>query len=208
VGRIIARPFVGPHPRYERTPNRRDYPVSPPGQTLLDALTRAGHRTFAIGKISDIFNGQGIGQSTRVKNNTHTLEVILEHLGSCPPRSFLFANLNDFDSKYGHRNDPVGYAHALEEYDAWLSRLFATMKETDLFMMAADHGCDPCDVSTDHTREYVPIAVWARGVEGGDLGVRQTFSDVAATVAQLWSVPGVNRGASFADRLTGDRSSS
>jgi phosphopentomutase len=202
VARIIARPFTGKHPHYERTPRRHDYAVSPPEKTLLDFLAQGGVSTYGIGKISDIFNAQGVQHSARTNDNLDGMNVLLKHIQEVPAGSFVFTNLVDFDSKYGHRNDAIGYSRALMEYDAYLPRLLAAMRPTDLFLMTADHGCDPTDVSTDHTREYVPILGWSPSfAHGRELGIRDSFNDLGRTIADLYGVNVLSRGRSFADEI-------
>ena len=202
VARIIARPFTGTYPNYERTPHRHDYSVSPPEKTLLDFLAARNIATYGIGKISDIFNGHGVQNSTRTNDNEDGCNVLLKHIQEVPDGSFVFTNLVDFDQKYGHRSDPVGYAKALVAYDTFMPKLFAAMKPTDLFVMTADHGCDPTDVSTDHTREYVPILGWSPSfLHGRELGIRSSFNDLGRTIADLYGVDVLSRGASFADEI-------
>ena len=202
VARIIARPFTGSYPNYERTPHRHDYSVSPPEKTLLDYLGPRGITTYGIGKIHDIFNGHGVEKSTRTNDNEDGCNVLLKHIQEVPAGSFVFTNLVDFDQKYGHRSDPVGYARALVHYDSFMPRLFAAMKPTDLFLMTADHGCDPTDESTDHTREYVPILGWSPSFKHGkELGIRNSFNDLGRTIADLYEVDVLNRGVSFADEI-------
>lgn len=200
--RVIARPFEGTYPNYTRTSRRHDYSVKPHEKTLLDYMVTQGYRTYGIGKISDIFDGNGVQESTRTQDNLDGLEITLEHVKSVAPGSFVFTNLVDFDSKYGHRQDPVGYAKALEEFDGFLPRLLDALGPKDLLFITADHGCDPCDDSTDHTREYVPLLGYSPSLSHGvDLGIRATFNDLSRTIADLWSVSGVNRGQSFAEDI-------
>jgi phosphopentomutase len=202
VARIIARPFTGRWPAYERTPRRHDYSVSPPERTVLDELATAGIPTYGIGKISDIFNGHGVEHSTRTTDNLDGLNVILKHIREVPAGSFVFTNLVDFDQKYGHRNDPVGYSRALMEYDAFLPRILAELGASDLYLMTADHGCDPTDVSTDHTREYVPILGWSPSFRHGlELGIRQSFNDLGRTIGELYGLTNLSRGTSFTDEI-------
>jgi phosphopentomutase len=202
VARIIARPFTGSYPNYERTPRRHDYSVSPPGRTVLDDLVAGGIPTWGIGKISDIFNGKGITHSTRTGDNLDGLNQILKHIKEVPNGAFVFTNLVDFDQKYGHRSDPLGYSRALVEYDLFLPQLLDNLRPTDLFLMTADHGCDPTDVSTDHTREYVPILGWSPSFKHGrELGIRESFNDLGRTIAELFDLKAVSRGKSFTDEI-------
>ena len=198
VGRVIARPFEGVHP-FKRTPRRHDYSLVPP-YNMLNAITDAGKQVRGVGKIFDIFAGSGVTDTVSTKNNADGMEKTLtwaeeDFEGLC------FVNLVDFDMVYGHRQDAPGYAKAVMEFDTWLPKLLAKMGEDDVVMLTADHGCDPCDDSTDHTREDVPLLVWGKGIKAVDLGVRSTFADVAATVCELLEVPYEGNGKSFAEVL-------
>ncbi len=180
VGRVIARPFAGMSGAYTRTANRRDFSVEPPQHTLLDAIKANGKSVIAVGKITDIFAGCGITETIVTHGNGEGMQMTAavakrEFEGLC------FTNLVDFDMVYGHRNNAVGYAEALNAFDAWLGAFLPTLTQDDLLMITADHGCDPGDESTDHTREYVPLLVY--GIPPRELGTRKTFADVAATVA-------------------------
>jgi phosphopentomutase len=184
VARVIARPFVGEHGDFTRTPRRKDFSLSPPEETLLDIVKDSCKEVIAIGKIEDIFAGRGVTTSVHPTDNAAvTVETI--RAAESGRGALIFSNLVDFDMRYGHRNDPQGYANALQEFDADLPRLLNALKPTDMLIITADHGCDPTTPSTDHTREYVPLLVTGPGLKSGvDLGVRQTFADVAATVAE------------------------
>ncbi len=183
VGRIIARPFVGPGKgRFRRTANRRDFSVPPTGETLLDRIASSGGKVVGVGKITDIFDGRGITEAIRTESNADGMRKTIE-LARTSEAELIFVNLVDFDSKYGHRNDVNGYAKALEEMDAMLPELVAALRRDDLLLLTADHGCDPTDVSTDHTREYVPFLAAGPRVRPGSIGVRDTFGDLGATVA-------------------------
>ena len=184
VGRVIARPFTGAWP-FTRTANRHDFSLVPP-PTMLNAIADKGMDVIGVGKISDIFAGSGVTESCPTKGNTHGLSVTGE-LARRQFRGLCFVNLVDFDMLYGHRNDPNGYAAALAEFDRWLPSFLEQMEEDDVLLLTADHGCDPGDASTDHSREDVPLLIFGRQVQGGDLGVR-TFADVAATVCSLLGV--------------------
>ncbi|MEA2499983.1 MAG: phosphopentomutase [Actinomycetota bacterium] len=191
VGRVIARPFAGSAGAFFRTPDRRDYAVLPPAPTVLDAARAAGLPTTAVGKVGDLFSGRGIGRDLPAKGNEACLaalaSLILEEPD--PAGSLVFANLVDFDTLFGHRNDPAGYAGALLEFDAGLGGLLEALRPGDVLFVTADHGNDPTTPSTDHSRELVPIlAVGDRVPAGLDVGRRQTFADVAATIARLLSL--------------------
>ena len=201
VGRVIARPFVGTSGAYKRTSNRHDYSLEPPASTLLDAIKASGKASIAVGKIFDIFAGIGTTEHVYNKSNADGLDHTMDYAkqdfeGLC------FVNLVDFDMLFGHRRDIDGYAKALTEFDAWLPEFLAQLGDEDLVMITADHGCDPgYTVTTDHTREYVPLLVLGRQVRPVDLGTRQSFADIAATVAQLLDVKLDTSGTSFADKI-------
>ncbi|TMK48650.1 MAG: phosphopentomutase [Actinobacteria bacterium] len=200
VGRVIARPFTGSRGGFVRTKDRRDFTVLPPAPTVLDAARAAGLPTTAVGKVGDLFSGRGIGRNLPAKGNETCLaalaSLILEEPD--PAGSLVFANLVDFDTLYGHRNDPVGYATALREFDRALGGLLEALRPGDVLMVTADHGNDPTTPSTDHSRELVPIlAVGHRVPAGLDLGRRQTFADVAATIARLLSLEPPPLGTAF-----------
>lgn len=201
VGRVIARPFVGTSGAYKRTPNRHDYSLEPPGTTLLDAVKAAGMDSIAVGKIYDIFAGTGTTEHVYTKGNTDGLSKTLGYAEK-DFRGLCFVNLVDFDMLYGHRRDVDGYAKALTEFDAWLPDFLARLGEDDMVMITADHGCDPAyTATTDHTREYVPLVIAGRRVRPGDLGVRASFADIAATVAELLGVTLDTPGRSFAGEI-------
>ncbi|MBK9065199.1 MAG: phosphopentomutase [Acidobacteria bacterium] len=196
VGRVIARPFVGQPGSFTRTHRRHDYTVPPDGPTLLDELEAQGKRVYGIGKIEDLFSGRGVARAVHTESNRDGLEKTVAALAG-QGDDFVFANLNDFDTKFGHRNDPGGYARALEELDAFVPALLAGLGEGDVLMITADHGGDPSDVSTDHTREFVPmVAAGPRVRAGVDVGTRATFADLGATVAEHLGVAPL-AGASF-----------
>ncbi len=205
VGRVIARPFTGEYPNFTRTKNRRDFSLEPTGQTLLDVLSTAGRDVIAVGKIEDIFAGRGITEAIHTGGNANGMEVTKKVAERDDLRGLCFVNLVDFDMLYGHRNDAVGYARALSEFDAWLGGFLHTMRGGDVLIITADHGCDPGDVSTDHTREYVPLLVYGEGISPVPIGVRSTFADTAATVAELLGVDWHGAGISYArEILTGE----
>jgi phosphopentomutase len=184
VGRVIARPFVGSPGSFTRTPNRHDYAVPPPKGMLLDRLQERGVEIFAIGKIFDVFLGRGIREYETTKSNADGMEKTLQAMDSFAA-GMIFVNLVDFDQLYGHRNDVEGYARALEAVDDWLPSIEARLRPDDLLILTADHGCDPTTVSTDHSREYVPLLVFGKQARAGvDLGTRRTLSDIGQTVAE------------------------
>jgi phosphopentomutase len=200
VGRVIARPFTGRPGAFQRTANRRDFTVAPTGETWLDGLVAAGRRVFGVGKIVDIFSGRGITDSVHTGSDAEGIRVTAEQASS-GRWDLVFANLVDFDSKYGHRNDPAGFAQALQILDAGIPQLLGALGPGDLFLLTADHGCETTDVSTDHTREYVPLLAAGPSVRGdADLGTRQGFCDVAATAGEWVGVP-APRGESAAAKL-------
>lgn len=183
VGRVIARPFTGEYP-FVRTANRHDFSLEPPSDTLLDVLKKNGKDVYAIGKIYDIFAGRGITEHVFTRSNTEGMQKTFEALdkdfdGLC------FTNLVDFDMLYGHRQDIDGYAKAFAEFDGWLPSFTSKMRDDDVLMITADHGCDPGDASTDHSREYTPFIVYSRSLPAKNYGTRSAFADIAATVARL-----------------------
>ena len=182
VGRVIARPFTGQPGAFTRTKNRRDYAVPPTGTTLLDALAAKGQHTLGIGKIQDIFCGCGITHSIHTKNNTDGINATINALEYDHEHKLIFTNLVDFDMLYGHRNDPEGFAQALEYFDSRLPEILAALNSNDLLILTSDHGCDPTTPSTDHSREYVPVLVHAQGMQSINLGTRCTLADVTATI--------------------------
>lgn len=202
VGRVIARPFVGTCAAdFVRTGRRRDFSMPPCGKTLPDAVKEAGLASIGIGKIEDIFAGQGLTRIDHAAGNPACLDSLIRFHeenfdGLC------FTNLVDTDSIYGHRNDPVGFAGALEAIDSRIPEMKERMHPGDLMILTADHGCDPCDVSTDHTREYIPILAWTPGMKkGADLGTRKTFADIAATCAEWLGLPDRFDATSFAAEI-------
>jgi len=201
VGRIIARPFVGPDADgvYTRTHRRRDFAVEPFEPTVLDRLLEIGVQSYGIGKIGEIFAWRGICESPHSKNNMHGFDNLLERVRDDQDNGFVFANLVDFDMVWGHRNDAEGYARGLEEVDARIPELLDAMADGDLFMLTADHGCDPTTDSTDHSREYTPLIAKMKGVDVGvDLGTRTTFADLGETVLDFYGIAGsCGRGTSF-----------
>ncbi|SCX37980.1 phosphopentomutase [Lysinibacillus fusiformis] len=201
VGRVIARPFIGTPGDFSRTSNRHDYALKPFGRTTMNVLKDAGLDVIAIGKISDIFNGEGVTNAVRTKNNTDGMDKFAEVVR----RDFhgmSFLNLVDFDANFGHRRDPLGYGQALQEFDARLPEITSAMSEDDLLIITADHGNDPTFHGTDHTREYVPLIVYSPRFNGGaELELRETFADIAATVAENFQVEAPAFGKSFLQEL-------
>jgi len=196
VGRVIARPFEGSPGAFTRTANRHDYAVPPPKGMLLDQLAAADVEVFSVGKIFDVFLGRGIREYEKTKNNADGMAKTLCAMDSLE-RGFIFVNLVDFDQLYGHRNDVEGYARALEEVDAWLPAFETKLREDDLAILTADHGCDPTTPSTDHSREYVPLLVYSKAARGGvNLGVRATLSDIGQTIAENFGTK-IGQGDSF-----------
>ncbi len=201
VGRVIARPFVGKPGEFKRTPNRRDFSLEPPTDTILDLLVAADWAVIGIGKIKDIYAGRGVTTSHKTRDNAHGLEM-LKDVVVAGQGDLIFVNLVDFDSAYGHRNNPEGYARALEAADQGIGRVLEAMSKNDVIIITADHGCDPTHPGSDHTREYVPLLVWHPCMrKGSDLGTRRTFADVAATLADIFAVDYQGPGTSFAGYL-------
>lgn len=190
VGRVIARPYIGEYPNYTRTANRRDFSLIPPKDTLLDVLQKNDLATIAVGKISDIFAGKGVSRKIATHSNDEGMEVTMQ-LAQEDFHGLCFVNLVEFDSHYGHRNNPVGYAEALNRFDAQLGQLLPLLKEDDVLMITADHGCDPATPSTDHSREYTPLLICGKEIrENINLGTGESFGNIAATVAELLGVDG------------------
>ena len=188
---------MGKPGHFIRTANRRDWSLPPPAETVLDRLTASGRSVLAVGKIEDIFAGRGITRAEHTRDNMDSVDKTLMFMSICRA-GLIFANLVDFDMRWGHRNDPQGYARGLEAFDARLPEIRAAMRPDDLLILTADHGCDPTTPSTDHSREYVPLLVWGPRVRPGvDLGTRATFADVAATIAEAFGLAPWPVGRSF-----------
>ncbi len=196
VGRVIARPFIGEPGNFTRTVNRKDYSLDPHDKTILDLCSNAGIRTVAIGKINDLFNHRGIEVKANTKSNSAGCDALVENLHS-QNNSLIFVNLVDFDVYYGHRNDPMGFAGALEYFDQRLAEIVNAMDETDHLVITADHGNDPTTPGTDHTREYVPLLYYTRRYTGESLGTRDTFADVGKTAADFFKLENQLFGKSF-----------
>jgi phosphopentomutase len=202
VGRVIARPFVGASGAYTRTANRRDFALKPFAPTLLDRVQAAGLPVIAIGKIDDLFAGRGITTAIHTKNDDEGMDEVERSLDTTA-RGLIFANLVDFDTLYGHRNDVAGYAANLERFDRRLQRFLPTLRETDLLIITADHGNDPTTPSTDHSREYVPLMLFGAMVKPGiDLGTRPTYADLGQTVADVLGAAPLPNGTSFLREIT------
>jgi len=196
VGRVIARPFEGEAP-FARTARRHDFSLLPPAPTLLDKLKKQGFDVLAVGKIADIFAGCGVTERFHSENNAEGMAVC-ESLFQRDFCGLCFVNLVDFDMLYGHRNDAEGYAGAVAAFDVWLSKSLGALKDEDMLMITADHGCDPSTPSTDHSREYTPLLVYGKKLKGGvNLGTRASFADIAATIAEALGAQGAGTGSSF-----------
>jgi phosphopentomutase len=202
MGRVIARPFVGEPGRFSRTANRHDYALPPPDATLLDLVKAANVPVVAIGKVGDLFAGRGITRSLHTANDDEGMNEVERQLDGVPS-GLIFANLVDFDTQFGHRNDVEGYARNLEWFDSRLARLLPRLADRDLLVVTADHGNDPTTPSTDHSREYVPLIVTGPGIRAGaDLGTRRTFADLGQTLAELFGVHRLGHGTSFLHEIT------
>jgi phosphopentomutase len=196
VGRVIARPFTGSYPDFTRTSNRHDYSLAPP-KTMLDQLMETGFDVLGVGKIYDIFAGKGITDTVRTKNNDEGIEKLIERVGK-DFNGLCFVNLVDFDMVYGHRNDIDGYAKALSYFDSQLPRVLDLMRDEDILMITADHGCDPSTPSTDHSREYVPMVAYGKHIKkGNNIGTRASYADIAATLLEYFGVKQEVAGESF-----------
>jgi phosphopentomutase len=201
IGRVIARPFVGEPGSFVRTPNRRDFAMPPTGPTLLDRLAAAGVPVTAIGKVEDLFAGRGIARSLHTTSDGEGIDAVLDVLAE-ESGGLVFANFVDFDTQYGHRNDPVGYAANLEQFDEGLSRVLKALHPSDVLFVTADHGNDPTTPSTDHSREYVPLLAAGQPVAPGvDLGTRATYADLGQTIAAVFGVAPLASGTSFLDLI-------
>lgn len=200
VGRVIARPFVGEYPNFKRTANRRDFSLEPTGKTVLDALYESKFDVISVGKIYDIFAHRGINEYHLTHSNTEGISKMLEIMerdfnGLC------FTNLVDFDMLYGHRNDVNGYAAALSEFDLCIPEIMKRLNDDDIYIITADHGCDPGDVSTDHTREYVPIIILGKNIESKNIGTIDYFSTIAKTIGDLMGLEYECEGTSLANLI-------
>ncbi|MDU1538859.1 MAG: phosphopentomutase [Paeniclostridium sordellii] len=201
VARIIARPFIGTPGSFERTANRRDYSLSPFEDTVLDNIKNANLDVIGVGKIEDIFNKQGITEAIHTKDNMDGVDQTINYMKK-DNKGLIFTNLVDFDSKYGHRRDVEGYKNALEEFDARIPEILENMKDDDILIINSDHGNDPTYKGTDHTREYIPILIYGKNVVNGyNLGTRDSFADIGATVADILNVDSPKNGKSFKNEI-------
>lgn len=201
MGRVIARPFVGPPGAFKRTANRRDFAMPPPSETVLDRLTAAGVSVTAVGKVDDLFANRGIGRAIHTKSDDEGVDAIAAQMRA-QNGGLIFANLVDFDTQFGHRNDVAGYAANLEHFDARLADLLPALRHDDALVVTADHGNDPTTPSTDHSREHVPLLVTGAKVRRGvDLGTRRTFADLGQTIAENFAVGPMAHGTSFLNEL-------
>lgn len=202
VARVIARPYVGlGKGKFERTSNRRDYSLNPFDKTVLDNIKENGLDVIGVGKIEDIFNGQGITEAIHTKDNMDGVDQTINYIKK-DNKGLIFTNLVDFDSKYGHRRDIKGYKEALEEFDARIPEIIDAMNDKDILIINADHGNDPSYKGTDHTREYIPLLVYGKDIkEGVNLGTRSSFADIGATVADILNVSKTKNGTSFKDTV-------
>ena len=202
VGRVIARPFNGTEGSYTRTKNRRDFSFAPPGETIMTAVKNAGLEVAGVGKIEDIFAGVGLTKRNHTTDNDAGVTATIDYIRA-DFDGLVFTNLVDFDMLYGHRNNVKGYKEALEALDARIPEILAALSEDDVVLFTADHGCDPTTTSTDHSREYIPILVYGQRVKAGvDIGIRNTFSDIAATAAEYFGLKAWNVGTSFYKQIT------
>ncbi|MDC3413110.1 phosphopentomutase [Aquibacillus sp. 3ASR75-11] len=201
LGRIIARPFNGVNGTFERTANRHDYALKPFGRTVMNDLADQNLDVIALGKISDIYDGEGVTESVRTMDNDDGMTKLVETMEK-DFHGLSFLNLVDFDAKYGHRRDPLGYGEALEAFDTRLSEVLSKLNEQDLLIITADHGNDPIHHGTDHTREYVPLLIYHTGIkQGKELPLRKTFADIGATIADNFKVPLPTHGSSFLEDI-------
>lgn len=200
VSRVIARPFKGTEGSYERTPDRRDYAILPPENNLLNHIKSAGLDVIGVGKIEDIFAGVGITEAVHTKDNMEGVDRTLEYMKK-ENQGLIFTNLVEFDSKWGHRNDPAGYGRGLEEFDVRLKEIMAALREDDILIINSDHGCDPTTPGTDHTRECIPVLVYGKKIRPAELGIRNSFADIGQTIAEYLGVEKILIGESFLDKL-------
>lgn len=201
VGRVIARPFTGTSGSYKRTPNRRDFSLQPFRKTILNYVKDNGMDVCAVGKIEDIFGGYGVTKAVHTKNNMDGVDKTIEYLKE-DTKGLIFTNLVDFDMQYGHRNDVEGYANALKDFDNRLLEIIENLKDDDVLIITADHGCDPTTPSTDHSREYIPILVYGKNLKQGvNLGTRKTYADIGKTIAELLNIEADIAGESFAKEI-------
>jgi len=204
VGRVIARPFAGRRGNFRRTGRRKDFSVPPHGKTVLDIIKAHGYEVIGIGKIEDIFAGRGLTKCVHTGSNKEGIEELLKHYSSIG-KGIVFANLNDFDTVYGHRNNPFGFKEALEYFDTRLTDIFKIMDNDTMLIITADHGCDPTMPGTDHSREYIPVLVYRHGIEGRSIGVRRCFCDIGKTILKAFSINTDIKGADFIDLIAANK---
>jgi phosphopentomutase len=198
VGRVIARPFIGTSGIYKRTTNRKDFSLKPVNKTVLNYISQSGMEVCAVGKIEDIYGGYGITKAVHTKNNMDGVDKTIEYMKG-DFKGLIFTNLVDFDMLYGHRNDVQGYANALKEFDSRLPEIISNLRDDDVLVITADHGCDPTTPSTDHSREYIPILFYGKALKSGvNLGTRKTYADIGKTIGELLGVEADIAGESFA----------
>ena len=201
VARVIARPFIGASGNYKRTARRKDFSMPPSGDTIPDILERTGHEVLAVGKVADLFAHRGFTGEMRTASNDECMEILSAVLDDME-EGMILANLVDFDTQWGHRNDVKAFARGLADFDAWLPSFIEKLTRQDVLFITADHGCDPTTPSTDHSREHVPVLAFGRGLKAGvDLGLRQSFADLGASIADFVGVEGTGTGASFAKEM-------
>lgn len=201
VGRVIARPFLGTSGEYKRTENRRDFSLLPIKDTMLDYLSNKGYMTYAIGKIEDIFANKGINKAKHTKNNQEGIEATIEAIKE-DTSGIIFTNLVDFDMLYGHRNDALGYANALKHFDDYLEEIKSLLKEDDVLIITADHGCDPTTPSTDHSREYIPVLFYGNKIkENNDLGTLDSYAGIGKTILDMFNIENDLDGYSVKDKI-------
>ena len=200
VGRVIARPFEGKHLSFKRTPRRHDFSLIPPETTLLDEISAKGLDVIPIGKIYDIFAGKSLVNAMPTESNSHGMRLTTKALGE-DFNGLCFTNLVDFDMVYGHRNDAAGYAKAISEFDLWLGEFMGGLRDDDILMITADHGCDPLTESTDHSREYTPLLIYGKSIKNANLGTRDSFADIGKTIADIFGIDSAISGKSFKDKI-------
>lgn len=201
VGRVIARPFLGTPGSFKRTSNRRDFSLVPSKKTILNYIVDSGMEVYAVGKIEDIYAGSGISKAVHTKSNQDGVNKTLEYMAEVE-KGLIFTNLVDFDMQYGHRNDPKGYANALIEFDNRLPEIIEKLGDHDVLIITADHGCDPTTISTDHSREYIPVLVYGKNLKSNvNLGIRNSYADIGKTIGELFNVPNEIEGTSFAKNI-------
>jgi phosphopentomutase len=202
IGTVIARPFLGDNAEnFKRTYNRKDFEATNFGRTMLDVFSENGKKVLAIGKIEDLFSGRGISRAIHTNGNTDGIAKNIEALKTAD-EDMIFTNLVDYDMLYGHRNDPIGYARALEEFDAKLPEILDAMRDDDILIITADHGCDPVTPSTDHSREYIPILVYGKQLKQNvNLGIRETYADISATILDMYGLEKLPYGTSFKNMI-------